>query len=377
MTDVLERLRAENPVPEGSPPPFDQVWQSVLARPPRRRAVRTRSAAWAALALIPVAIVILVASTTLGHKSPTASSGGAAAEFVVHYKVRNVFQLGLRGRSGPVYMAAVDDVWVSGRSAHWYQSQQLQGRRRSGEVVPVEFATDGRVLASFSLPTSRNPSGKLLEVRAGDRPRCSLLVLFCPFAPRDPAAAVRMALARGLLVRGARRLLLAGRRVDELRRNGSPSLEIFVMHGTLIPVEVIAHSIGPLRDTEVETISDYERLPLTPANRGLLRMSSHPGATLCTVLPGAGGITRLSGPDSCFVTGAGTSDGSSHHPAHARPLPAAVLRSFRLLAGVAVGEAKAIPNGLGWRIWIVPWKDHVCLTVANPSNGPSAVSRER
>ena len=374
MTDVLERLRADNPVPEGSPPPFDQVWGSALDRPPRRgRAAGARSMVWGALALIPVAIVGAIAITTLGHRSSSGSGGGATGAYVVHYQVRTVVQLALRGRSRSTSMVTIDDVWVSGRSAHWVSTRQFFARSGRSQVSPVEFATDGRVLASFSPPTPANPTGKLVEVEAASRPRCSLLALFCPFAPRDPAVAVRMAVDRGLLVLRARNVLLNGRHVDELIRRRGPSVEVFVAPGTFIPVELSVHSSGPLRDFGVATITGYERLPLTAANRSLLRMSQHPGATLCTALPGAGGTTRVAGPDSCFLAGA-RSGGGGHRPVLARPVPSAVLKSFDVLRGVAIGEPKALPNGLGWKVWAVPWRDHICLTVASPSNSLSGFS---
>ncbi|HEX5192441.1 MAG TPA: hypothetical protein VFW09_06535 [Solirubrobacteraceae bacterium] len=81
MTDVLDRLRADNPVAAGAAPSIDRVWDRIEhGRAPGRR--RTRSRWRAAAAGISIAIPLVIAALAigvLGHHSASDSSSSSSA----------------------------------------------------------------------------------------------------------------------------------------------------------------------------------------------------------------------------------------------------------------------------------------------------------
>jgi hypothetical protein len=81
MSDVLERLREENPVPIGSPPPFDEVWARATGTGSRGRR-RTRELVIAAIAVAPVLLVVVFTLGTLRGRSPAGSHVSVSGQIV-------------------------------------------------------------------------------------------------------------------------------------------------------------------------------------------------------------------------------------------------------------------------------------------------------
>lgn len=371
MKDVLERIRDDNPVTNSSPPRFDDVWLRLKrqADSPRRagrgnRAVRR--IVLVSLAVIPAAAVIAVALVTLGHsRSSPASASGAAGGVLVHYRMRTVETLAASRGRGSAYLVSVDDVWVSGSSAHWLQSRvSSSGGGQLHRRAVYEYATDGRGLEIFLPSTRTSPAGEFLqEPRSNAKPAPCPLVFFCELAAHDPVATLRRLYRRREVKLTARNVRLDGRQVEELtRRDRGSFVEFFVQRTSFIPVEVVVHvGSGPVRSV-TSIISGYERLPLTAATRGLLHMGLHPGAPVCSVLRGPGGHLRVSGPTACFFA-------QSAHPSGA-PLPAELVHAFSVFRGLVSEQAKVIPNSIGWEIWVVPEQKQTCFGFASPGNGP-------
>src|SRR5258708_32223769 len=105
MSDLLERLRADNPVPSSSPPAFEEVWsrlqgesRAITQRRPRWR--KARGLALGSLGLIPVAAVAVIPTAPLGHRrAPIAGGGPGTAAGRVHYRARTVVRPSASSRS--------------------------------------------------------------------------------------------------------------------------------------------------------------------------------------------------------------------------------------------------------------------------------------
>lgn len=301
MTDVLERLRADNPVPTGSPPSFEEVWarlerESSTSRPARRRLRRTRALAIGAVAMVPVVVVAVIAITTLGRKGAPAGGGAAAnGAFLVRYRARTVIRPAASSGASFAYDVSITNVWVSGASAHRIETDYFYSRTGRAEGTPLqhEISTDGRRLENFQAG-SLNPAGELTEAQASHQTSpCPLFVACAGQVSVDPLAEVRQLYKTGALVRVPGDTRLNGRAVDELKSTRSNEVvEMFVDPRTFLPLEVKAQygsKPWPVSATQTTTISDYQRVPLTSSNRWLLRMRPHPGARRLCAGPGGGG----------------------------------------------------------------------------------------
>jgi hypothetical protein len=308
MTDVLERLRADNPVADGSPPTFEEVWDRIERErrpsgPRRGSSRRARMLLLTSMATVPVVLVALFALVTLGNKRPSANSGGLRpGATILHYRVQTVFHPSPGAGFG--YELTTSDVWVSGSLIHRIVSSRwFSTAGRLQETVLRETTTDGHRAERFSVNPAR-PKGELTISPAPTggtpcgqffHPVALRLGEFCGAAFRDPAGALRQLYERRELSVVVRNTGLPGHRLDELLlRHPGWVVEIFVKHRTFIPVEVIAHPIGSSSwgESVIATITDYRRLPLTASNRGLLQMRLHPGARVTCVGPG-GAVQRV------------------------------------------------------------------------------------
>jgi hypothetical protein len=74
MTDVLDRLRADNPVKAGSAPSIEQVWTRVPQTPQwsQRRRPRLWTVAAATVSIVVPIMVVVLALGLLGHRQTTA-----------------------------------------------------------------------------------------------------------------------------------------------------------------------------------------------------------------------------------------------------------------------------------------------------------------
>ena len=317
MTDVLERLRADNPVDDGAPPSFEEVWGRIDRESGSRRARsrQARTLAWGAAAVLPAALVATIALVTLGDRRASTGSGGApAGSVLLHYHVQSTFVP--NSGSGFAYEITARDIWVSGRSIHNAVTSRYFSGGRLIRETRRESVTNGRRLETFSAGSS-DPTGQLVEspARTGGSscgPFFSPVALgdlgeFCGAGFRDPAAALRQMYDLGELTLVVRNTGLPAQPLDELKLP-YPGwvVDIFVKHGTFIPVDVFAHH-GPVTVNAATskqitaTVSDYQRLPLTPSNRRLMQMRPHPGArVICT--GGAGAVPTFMTP--CSALGA-------------------------------------------------------------------------
>ena len=77
MNDVLDRLRADNPVQVGSAPSIDQVWERLShtdTTKQRRRPIVLRTAAATVGILIPIAVIVLAFGLLRHNRSTTDST---------------------------------------------------------------------------------------------------------------------------------------------------------------------------------------------------------------------------------------------------------------------------------------------------------------
>lgn len=179
MTDLIERLRAVNPVPDCEPPPIDDVWRKLdaldgsgaAASPDAsRRAARglsrvgrhARQAAIIALCVVPAAIVIAFASRV--HQSPLTPGGAAemrpgqfwytkSTETYVYYpddvQVRN---------APPVMLSSTYEMWIGrdggGRDLRRYVAVSFLSRDHDLRGVPAVGSSTGGPLTD---PTISGP----------------------------------------------------------------------------------------------------------------------------------------------------------------------------------------------------------------------------
>jgi hypothetical protein len=373
MTDVLERLSADNPVPVGSPPPFEEVWQrlereSTGARPRRQNMRQMRAAALTSIALVPVVVVAVVAITTLGHRSSSAGGGASPSGAVlVQYRLRSVSTPGPGSGANHQSMVTVANVWVSGSSVHQVENDYVvsaRGGAKPGQLFH-ELATDGRTLRTFQ--TGPMIGRGMLVVRpASTHSHLCLLLMFCESGVSlDPVAGLKELYKRGELVLAASDVLLHGRRVDKLKgRNAGLIITVFVDPGTFIPIMLTVERgpRGTYAPSEITTIIGYQRLPLTVANQKLLQMDRHPGAPVFCANADGGGLVRVTGAAGCFF-GRGRSLVAS---GRRRSLPETLVRSFRVFRGLKANEAKAIPNNAGLDVWLVPQTKQTCIMSMSP-----------
>jgi hypothetical protein len=298
MSDVLDRLRADNPVSAGTAPPIDEVWARLDRdrRGPGRRIGLAKGLVLALCALAPVAVVVAIAlGAGEGTPSPVAAGGSGA---IVRYHALTV--VSPAPASGASFRDEVDvaDVWIRGAVRHRVETGHFYSWRGkpTGGTVRLEIFTDGRRLEDFEAGPLA-PRGMLTEGRlASPSLICPLIVACGPDVSTDPVAEVRLLVERGVL-----KLVSRGVRFDQTTVNVLESVtpamvvKVFVDARSGVPVEIAAmDGKGANRWVTTTRISGYRRLAPTAANLARLRMRAHPGARV--VCSGAGGGGPVSAP---------------------------------------------------------------------------------
>ncbi len=308
MTDVLDRLRAANPVSASDAPDADGLWRTLDAAPPdpagRRRA---RIGARLAIPLAGLAAAGLVVGLTGGTDATSVAARAYAAtqstDRIDHY----VEITRVRPAPGPPAVGYTDsraEVWFAGSRSRVVATDYMVSASGRRSVRHVEEATaSGRTVTydaeSDTIHTSLPPlpAGKVAPLRF-----CATVIV-CGWQPADPITTLRRLYRAGRL-RDAGQTVEDGRRLDVLAGAvGRPpgtgtAVRILVDPKTFIPVQVGLNQYGALGRsptarllvTTTTSLSGYERLPLTAATNRLLAMRPHPGAhTLCALGPPHGG----------------------------------------------------------------------------------------
>lgn len=279
MSDVLERVRADNPVRAGAAPPIEEVWVRLErdAGARRRRLRPARTVALAVLALAPVALVVILALNAHGRRGVSGARGSGGV--LVEYQTRTVLRPAAGSRVRFAYAIEAADVWVAGAMGHRVETDYAFSRdgRRAAAPTQLELATDGRRYFQY---ISNSRTGRVAEVAPPLSPSCPAIV-GCPSAIAvDPLSEVRQMYRSGALSLVAKGRRMLGHTVIELASTRTRTrVKVFVDERTFVPVEIVAQygpRPWPAYALSTTTISDYRRLPLTASDRGLLRMRPHP-----------------------------------------------------------------------------------------------------
>jgi hypothetical protein len=309
MTDVLDRLRAANPVDEPGSPDTERLRRILDTAPPAPVARRRpRIAARLGIPLAALAAVGLVVGLAGGTNATSVAARAYAAtqsaDAIDHYVEIS------RARPAPGapafgYTDSRAEVWLAGARSHvvtTYFMVSASGRRSvhhgedamaNGRRVTYNAESD---TIYTSLPAL--PAGAVAPLRS-----CATVIV-CGWQPADPITTLRRLYRAGRL-RDAGATVADGRRLDVLAGTlGRPpgpgtAVRILVDPKTFIPVQVVLTNYGALGRspvvrllvTETTTIGGYERIPLTAATSRLLAMRPPPGAHRICALgpPRAGG----------------------------------------------------------------------------------------
>ena len=311
MADLLERLHAENPVPQCDPPPIEPVWQKLgpVGVPPRdtprtrsiphtrrRRFSRLGLAAGATLAGALVLILALGSHDVPPSLAVQLLRATDSRNAVVHY-VSDGSQLSKSAvASGSTDTRFRWEVWVSGSRAHvlFFRGERAGPLRLAGEIA----LTASRI-AMYDVRSNRITVGALPAKASGCTPSLTL----CGFHVVDPLGMLRYFVRSGAITnaghveRDGRRLAII--RTNDARRlllpgsRAAVSLRALVDATTYLPVQITVHySVGHVSSvTTISTITRYERLPNDQMNRQLLKMSSHSGVRVqCGVFESDGSV---------------------------------------------------------------------------------------
>jgi hypothetical protein len=312
MTDLLERLRAENPVPDCPPPRLEDVWRKLdatespsgvrsapAALAPRRRPARNRlrRSLIVALGVIPVVVVIVLAARTVPPSiAARVLTATDSSHSVVHY-VADVTE-----RSGQLPARRVRrtrwEVWLAGNRAHVliYQAD------RSGRwFLRAEIVVDGDHIELYRPPAGGDTITTGVLPRGA--PTCTPALTICGFRAVDPVAVLRR-LAIGGSLHQAGETVLSGRKATVLENQGTAgllmpgsswtlALRALVNTRTFIPIRITT-VIGPKGKpaiTTTSTITGYQRLPTNIHSEALLGMPPHKQAHVqCGVFEPDGSI---------------------------------------------------------------------------------------
>jgi cytochrome c biogenesis protein CcmG, thiol:disulfide interchange protein DsbE len=237
MSDVIERLRAANPVPDCPPPPIEKLWRRVeldeqrqhttgrgpaYPEPPRRRP--TIGGVAAAVLTVGALATAVLAIALLAHHRPGASSpGGSAATTDAHPAEATLSSAGALGarvralRGSPI----VIEVWASwcNPCRNQLRFSEPASARYHGQVVFLAADADDTAAAARSflahhplsypsypvtlkqlrnsipsiavLPTTIfvNSAGRIVYVRVGEYPSVAALNhdIATSLAPPAPA----------------------------------------------------------------------------------------------------------------------------------------------------------------------------------------------
>ena len=263
MNDVMDRLRAANPVlDDPAPPPVEPLLARLDSAPPPRR-WRNRPLVLALAATVALAAVVLGSELRSPNVDVVAEAREAlgGTEGIIHMRVHeeNFNADGsLVSRSG-----TRPEVWVA-RDPLRLHVRQLS---RSGSVVESSYA-DGVTKAvdtgTGEVQTDRMDAATQREFEAVDR-RASLAQ-----PGLDPVPAIRKLLAEGKLKHDSS-TTFNGRKVERLV---GTDVEYLVDAGSYAPVRLATSATKngrPVNHFRI-TFELYEVLPLTPANEALLRI---------------------------------------------------------------------------------------------------------
>jgi len=274
MNDVIERLRAENPVPECPPPSLDDVWRKLDARDAEQTvAPRRRPPEWLVVGFgaVPVAAIAVAAVVALRSGSPASPARhGPAGPVIVHYTATTIERVSARKR-----LTIRREVWLSGPRSHieYYLGNGLRAELTSTPDRVQEYLgpARGNVIAGGAL--------------AKGTAVCSPTLIICGFRAVDPVAFVNELVRTGALQRDGS-TVVGGRALELLQSPrghavvpGHPglTLRVLVDPHTSVPVEILAGHAASPGSTRL-TIAGYDRLALTGRSEKLLAMSLHPGA---------------------------------------------------------------------------------------------------
>jgi hypothetical protein len=249
--------------------------------PAREYASRRRSGRRAAQRFVPaltLAVAFAAAVVVLtGGSSPSILSGAYAATgtdgVIVHYVETLHFQ-----NSTGIPQSAVHDVWASGQQRHVIVTTTDP---KQTEEVAFNGTTEENYLPGGTLATYRVAGGTLARGCGS----VGILLGECGRSDQiNPLTALRRLYRSGRL-RAAGQATLVGRRVEVITGvSQGIRLRALVDPHTFVPVEIqlVQHFAPPAAEFPAlkltTTITDYQRLPLTPHNRQLLLMRPHPQA---------------------------------------------------------------------------------------------------
>ncbi len=236
---------------------------------------RRRAARWLgpALALVTALVVAAVVLTAGGSPSIVARAYAATNTngVIVHY----IQTLQFWQRSGKS-QTAVHDVWVSGQQRHLIVT--------GSDQKTDEITFNGKEVQNYL------PDGTLATYRVAARTLArgcgSIGILLGECGRSDetnPLTALRRLYQSGRL-HAAGHTTLGGRRVDLITGSSQAvRLRALVDPHTFVPItiQLVQQIPMPAAFPALQlttTITDYQRLPLTPHNRRLLLMRSHPHA---------------------------------------------------------------------------------------------------
>jgi hypothetical protein len=237
-----------------------------------RRAARRFAPVLTLAAVFAAAVVVLT-----GGSSPSILSGAYAATgtdgVIVHYVETLHFQ-----NSTGTSQGALHDVWASGQQRHVIVTTTDPKRT---EEVAFNGTTEENYLPDGTLATYRVAAGTLARGCGS----VGILLGECGRGDQiNPLIALRRLYRSGRL-RAAGQAALDGRRVEVITGvSQGIRLRALVDPHTFVPVEIqlVQHFAPPAAEFPAlkltTTITDYQRLPLTPHNRQLLLMRPHPHA---------------------------------------------------------------------------------------------------
>jgi hypothetical protein len=292
MTDVLERLRAANPVADCDPPPAERLWPAIDAAPPRRRRHHP-TAVRVAAGVLAVVLVALAVGLASGGSGPTSIAARAYAATGTPGVIDHFVEISRTHRAPGAppfgYADSRAEVWFSGSRSHALTTSYMVSARGHRSIQGGEEAVDGLRAMTYNADTNTSATLNLRPAGVGQTRSC-IQVLVCGWEPANPIATLRELYAAGRL-HDAGTTTADGRRLDVLaggtgRPPGPRTLvRILVDPKTFIPVKLVVTMYGALGRSPVAlllttetTIGDYERIPLTPATSRLLAMRAHPGA---------------------------------------------------------------------------------------------------
>lgn len=301
MTDVIERLRAANPVRGCAEPHFEEVLRRLTDLPQgavaargagrarHRGARRVRRRVVLVLAAVVVTLGVIGAATRTGGQLPLAARAYAATDstgVVVHYvEIARVAPWRPHGEPAAghflVGWSEREEVWRSGSRSRVVATS---GFDVNGRMHPIarEVTQDGSREELYAA----GPGAKMIvnvERRAGGPADCASSVACDLLEAADPVLVLRQLDEEGRL-----------REVAGTRRNGEApvamvdardpqALRVYLDPNTGVPVEIVQR-VASSSWTMVTKILDYQRLALTAQSERLLAMRPHPDArAICTV----------------------------------------------------------------------------------------------